>query len=380
MTKIYFEIGKLFISISGNDTIVNVMGEQFSHCRLDEKPPIIDLQIRFIHDIRDTDFKPEYFPLSGLISFNQNTFYKKTYQYTYVIKNLFTNNMPTEVYISDQGGSCITDTIIRKMRGIDKSYWRCESYMTYAFMWMVFAITFQKKERAFIHSGIIAIDGKATVFCGTGGCGKTSTSFKLLEKENTSFLAEDFGIIDKNGIAYYNPKRVTMYASDVRYGQKDLIAYRKKMSGRDDLVWRIEDLLKRNPIRKIDPYELLGEKRIARKAKIELFVFLVREERKDTICEDIEIDDLIYRITESSYRELKELFELLSNIHALGGKETTYPAIEELKAAHSEVIRSALQNSNFCICRVNRKGSPDDILNAISKWKTKNNCSYIKEI
>lgn len=365
----YWNIAGLNLCVTGPKEMVNRFSEQFLGCEINVKPDFTDIIIRVVSSLGECDFEPKYYSLSRSIQFNDNAFSKKTNKYIYVVKNLFLKDLTTEIDIVDKEVVGIMEGINRAKYGKDKSYWKCESYMNYGFMWMIFALSLQKKEKAFIHSSIAAIGGKAVTFCGTGGCGKTSTLFKLFERDDTAYLAEDFGILDKTGKAYFNPKKVAIYASDIKYGQRDLVAYRRKMSGRDDLIWRMDCALGTNPRRKANPRDVLGENRIEKEAKINLFVFLAREERVNTICENADIDEIVYRITESSYRELKELFELLSNIHAIGGRDIPYPSIDELKSVHSEVIRSALESSKFCLCRVNKNGTPNDILNAISKWK-----------
>lgn len=365
----YWNIAGLNICAIGSKEMVNRFSEQFLGCEINVKPDFIDIIIRIVSSLDECDFKPKYYSLSRSIQFNDKAFLKKTNQYIYVVKNLFLKDSITEIDIVDKEVIGIIEKIDRAKYGKDKSYWKCESYMNYGFMWMIFALSLQKKGKAFIHSSIVAIDKSAIAFCGTGGCGKTSTLFKLFERNDTSYLAEDFGILDENGIAYFNPKKIAIYASDIKYGQKDLVAYRRKMSGRDDLIWRMACGLGRNPRRKVNPQDVLGENRIEKEAKVSFFVFLAREECENTICEEANIDEIVYRITESSYRELKELFELLSNIHAIGGRNIPYPSIDELKLAHSEVIRCALENSKYCLCRVNKNASPDDILLAVSKWK-----------
>lgn len=371
--KRYWDIAGITICVSGYKEIVEQFGLQLLGCELEMEPRITDLRIRIVESTEECGFVPQYFSLSGSVRFNANSFSKKTNKYIYIIKNLFSQDDPTEVTIIDKENVGIMEGINRAKYGKVEAYWKCKSYMNYSFFWMVLALVLQKKNKVFLHSSIAIINGQAIVFCGTGGCGKTSTLFEMLEKEEALYLAEDFGIIDQNGLAYFNPKTVTMYASDVKYGQKDLVSYIERMSGRDNIIWKIDCALGKNPRRKINPKELLGATRIGNSAKVGLVVFLIREERNDTVCEELNKEDLIYRMTEATYRELKELFEILSNINALGGKSIPYPSIEELKLKHSEILRDAINNAKGCLCRVNRKNGPDEILRAIWKWSDKNN-------
>ncbi len=366
--KRYWNIAGIIIGVCGKKEMVAQFGQQFLGCELETKPVNVDLKIEVVSSIDEGKFQPTVFSLAESIKFNDNTFSKKMGQFTYIIKNLFEHNLPTEVIIVDSGTIDVMRGLNRIRYGKSEEYWKCESYMNYGFFWMIFAVVLQKNNKLFIHSSIAEINGNAIVLSGTSGCGKTSTLFKLFEKKEVSYLAEDFGVIDENGVAYFNPKKISIYASDVRYGQHDLVAYRKKMSGRDDIMWRMDCALKRNPRRKVNPKVLLGQQRVKKSADVNLIVFLVREERDNTICEHIDKEDLIYRITEASYRELKELYELLSNIQALKGKNCAYPTIEDLKQEHSAILCKALANSRGCLCRVSRKGTPNDILAAIRKW------------
>ena len=69
--------------------------------------------------------------------------------------------------------------------------------LSYSLFWYIFNISLLKKNKSFIHAGIYSNSSdEATIITGTGGCGKTSTLFKLLEDNKSKYISEDFGIIE----------------------------------------------------------------------------------------------------------------------------------------------------------------------------------------
>lgn len=60
--------------------------------------------------------------------------------------------------------------------------------------------------KAWLHAGAVAKNGNAYIFCGKGGCGKTSVVLNLI-REGYDYLSDDWLIVGE-GKAFPYPKRV----------------------------------------------------------------------------------------------------------------------------------------------------------------------------
>ncbi|MTI80461.1 MAG: hypothetical protein FH758_06180 [Firmicutes bacterium] len=364
-------VGPILIELEGSGELFKLIDKEFKVCEKSNQKELADLKIKILNPEQKISFDPKYYSLSGNIAFDNNSFLKVEKGYSYLVKNLFDFSSNTEVTISysekQNMVSLLKNILLSLPTGFsNKGIQIKNSIMSYTLFWYLFHIVLLKKNSTFIHSSITDKNSKGIVIAGTGGCGKTSTTFKLLENDTFKYLSEDFGIITIEGKAHYNPKFTSIYSSDVRYGQKHLVKYvDEKMSKSDKVLWNSYKTLGGNPIRKIAPVDLLGEEKLKDETLIEQVYFFARSNNDEIHIEEITNDELADRAVNASFRELNFLFELLANVHAVGYMDTQFPNLSEIKEKTKAIYKEAFKNAQKKLVYVPLKSTPDKIINKL---------------
>ena len=204
-------------------------------------PQINEVSKRIINDLNakkgnDTDrydicinvsndlgkYRPLIYPAKGSMNFNEKEYFVNYLSsINYVVSNLFNNDcINIEVNLKNRSLKTIINSFFQS-----KSVFQSNEILSYSLFWYVLHLKLLQKGKAFLHAGIFSSNNKASIIAGTGGCGKTSTLFKILEDKSTKYISEDFGIIDIESYSHYSPKPVSIYASDMEFGQKILHDY-----------------------------------------------------------------------------------------------------------------------------------------------------------
>ncbi len=367
----YYSIGPTNISIRGNNQLSSLIKEEFEPINVSNlKKKDIDLSITILDPAEKITFSPKYY--SGNWCFNERNIMLRGNRYDYLIENLFEFNKKTNLYISY--GKKEKD-LFRKLdvlttfinRDFNNTMERIKtSVMSYSLFWYVFHIVLLKKRAAFLHSGILDCDDKGVIFTGTGGCGKTSLTFKLLENYKFKFLSEDFGVVNSEGKAFFNPKFMAIYGTDVNYGQKDLVNFvDKKMNFVDTLQWKTYQYFGKNPRRKISPNEILSARRISKSTEIKFAYYLSRYDGDKIKLKNSKNEEFVERCSNAAFRELKQLYEMLTQIKAVSFKENDFPTLDILKEKTRKIYRDAFDNAEKKIIFVPKKASPQDIIEFI---------------
>ena len=375
MKKQNFKIGPAVIELSGDCGLYDEIAKELMPSKTKGSDSAADLQIKIFNSKKLIDFEGKYYSLSGGISFNDTDIMKKEKLYTYVIKNIFDSSKTSELLIYYDTNKSMLSTAKNSINAF-RSNNGCNTQesilrlniMNYSLMWYVLPLVLMKKEAAFIHSSIMQVNDKGLLMAGTGGCGKTSTSLKLLSEENVKYLSEDFGIIDKDGNAYFNPKNMSIYGSDVRYGQKELVDYvAKKMNKTDRFLWENSLRWGKNPMRKISPIDIFGEEKISAGAKLKDAYFIVRCECNKVSTKEISTEEFVERSMSASFRELKALYEVVKNAEAVSYKDNRLMNFKEIEDKIRGIYMGAFKGTNTMLIYVPLKCTPDEILSAINE-------------
>lgn len=373
--KSYYLISGIKIEFTGKGQLADLLRNEFEICMCRQTNQKTDLNIQIITIEQLKLFQPEVYSLSGKIGIGNNFYSVKEDGFTYLIKDLFDFSKVTELLIYPDSRIPFKKKLLELARtflgvsGYSNTMIHIKNQvMSYSLFWYMFQIVLLKKDCSFIHSSILECKGEGIIFTGTGGCGKTSLCFKLLSLNGTKYYAEDFGIINKNGETNLSPKKISVYASDVRYGQKDLVEYFKfKINKSDKLLWLFSKLIGRNPIRKISPDLLIRKEQIGTKTAIKKVYYLARSSRKDVCIKKIEKEQLVDRAIQASFRELKTIDEILRNIKAVWG-DSNFMTIQEIEAKSRLIYMNAFEHVELNIIYVPLKCSPEQILYALG-WK-----------
>lgn len=158
------------------------------------------------------------------------------------------------------------------------------------------------------------------------------------------YLSEDFGIISSDGKLYDMQKKAAIYQSDVKWGNPILVKALKTLPKSLQREWNWKTKTGKNPVHYFSPKELFGDD-IAPTSSLDKVFYLKRVMIKgNATSRPLDVDEIAERIKTASFRELKELYELLSNIRAVGGNDywDSYPTIQDLESLYLSIIKPVL--------------------------------------
>ena len=364
----FYNYAKLNICLQGKGVIFELLNKEFKYNEV-SKTLDIDLQIYALDKKDKIDFESKYY--SGLISFDNESFYKKDNLFDYYIKNLFSNNKCI-LYIKLVNNNTynIIKNLIKSILFFQKDslVQLKDSIMSYSLFWFLLHFILLKKQMAFLHSSIIEKNGEGTIFAGTGGCGKTSIAFKLIESSGYNYLNEDFGIIDFNSNAYYNPKDVSIYLSDIKFGNKFLIQTEKEMNILSKIGWNLKKIMSSNPRIIINPLLVLGNNKLSKRAKIKRIFYLRRYDETKVKIHQITTEEMVIRCLYASSRELKNIYEIFNQIHSLSYKDSYFLSPSQIWDNTKRIYENCFSNISKYIVDIPRDYTPYQIFPILNKY------------
>ncbi len=359
MKNYYLEIAGIRIKIENTNEVSNAIIHDLDAKKTNNSNSSFELILRFDPDTF-SKYNPTVYSAKGSMNFNEDEFFVGYLSgIKYKVKNLFNENpVELDILVSKKN----IKTILKQLYNLNFSNRYKNIILSYSLFWYILHVILLKQQKAFLHAGVFSKNGKISVITGTGGCGKTSTLFKLLEEENSHYIAEDFGILDNKAETFYNPKPVSIYASDMEFGQKILKNYYNKFSFTEKALWDIKSkLLKKNPMIKALPKKVMDGK-IEQSGKINNILYFVRTNKLQLLVESIEVGSLVERVLDASMRELKTLNELVLLMRANAPKDYNIPSFEEIRKHTKEVYKQAFENTNNKIVYIPHKTKPDDLV------------------
>lgn len=248
------------------------------------------------------------------------------------------------------------------------------SVMSYSLFWFVIHCTLMKKDASFIHASTLERNGRAILLAGTGGCGKTSTTFRLLEDNSLKYryLSEDFSIVSQWGEVFLNPKTLSIYASDLRGDPSLLLKYANKhLSVLEKRLWlRACDGGHLNPMRKVPLSHVLEKEQLCVRAPIGAALFLSRGQYKSLTSQPIEVAEYAERCTDASFRELKTLCEIITQGRAVACDQVALPTIEKFRGILRKSYLKAFESAPCHLVAIPRETPPQDLAGfvAAGEW------------
>ena len=369
----YYQIAGINMSIQGKGAYTEALQNYFQTEEVSVPSDSVLLSVIVEDDPAKVAISAKYYSLSGKISFDNTAYCVQEQGFVYSVLNLFHDTEPVVLRVcctakknlSSQIGAFINPHGVG-LRCIEDRF--IDSIMNYSCFFYIFPVLLMRRNKVFVHCGIVENLGNAFVMCGTGGCGKTSTLMEFLSKEGYKYLAEDFGILSKDGRAYFMPKKMAIYQSDAKYKNPDVIKGLKKLPLTYRAHWKFFELCKRNPRYRFAPKELLGEERVAKEGMLNkvIYVSRVRENMLMTYS-SINMAELCTKIRHASFRELKQLSEILNNIRAVGDAEirNSYPELAQLEAKYEQLLKESLTGKSIGLLEVPLKANPRNIVDAM---------------
>lgn len=368
---------KRYISTIGPINIqLNGQGRVFGEiCKeLEAQPGVytdsqVDLEINLVPPEFLSSYGPTVFSAKENMNFNETSFYVGS-PVGNLVTDLFTRDKKCTVDVASKPVTWLNQTldIYKSVKGINPFQ---SSIMTYTLFWYVFHAVLLKKDCSFIHAGVVSYDGNATVIAGTGGAGKTSTLSKILEDERYQYLSEDFGVVGESGKVFYNPKFMSIYASDTWNNQAILINYlRRNLKGLRKLKWEVaRTLLRRNCMTKASARDVLGSHRICDESRVERVIYMVRTDTEHFKESTISAEELADRLTYVAFRETKRLSETIRLIKANAPVGYKYPSETELLRDTKSVYQRAFSQADRKLVLVPHKAVPDRVVGYLKQQK-----------
>ncbi|MBR2706496.1 MAG: hypothetical protein IKE74_04560 [Mogibacterium sp.] len=326
-------------------------------------------------------FDPDLFSLSGSISFNKEAYRIIKSNYLYTVKNLFASDKTTEVCftpVETKKNSIkrIHSSIIgSRISELGKYNAFVDDIANYSCLWYIFAMTLMKKRSLFVHCGMMSKNNRGLILTGTSGCGKTSTMMELITNSGYSYMAEDFGVLRFDGAMFDMQKKAAVYQSDIKWGNQYLKRAYSNLRLQLRINWEIKKLIGSNPHHFFKPAEIFASN-IMHESKVDTGFFLKRiPQNKALVCGNIDSQTFAERMKTASFRELKELYEILSNIRAVGGEEyyDYYPSIHELEKRYTSIANDALTGVECYEIAVPLNVDPVDTANSILSISERDN-------
>lgn len=187
---------------------------------------------------------------------------------------------------------------------------------------MILEYALLENHATFIHSAGVTKDGNAYIFPSWGGVGKTASVAKLIREEGYQLLGDDLVILKSDGTIYAFPKKFVLYAYH-RELFEDAMQSKKLVKGRlsrlvSKLIPTAKSFLRHCPFllswarrhnpqsKRVSPYEIFGEDKIAIFGCIKKFTWLERIDIEKT--KTVEID--AYKLASKSLMiTIHELFD-----------------------------------------------------------------------
>lgn len=375
-----YKIAKFLLKIKGNEE-ANELRDYFKENEVlntiehyDENHTIM---IEFVSDESEFEFSPRFYSLSGAIGFDNDHFMVKSGAYTYCVKNLFKKDKETQILISwgnvgrlKQAAYMVYNSVSPGRLDVhNKKEDRLNRIAHYGVLWYLIALSLLKQECVFVHSGVVEKKDEAVILAGSGGCGKTSTIMELLQREGWKYISEDFAIISAEGKVYNFPRKLAIYASDLRFGNIALNqGINNNLTFFERFKWYFFDKLGKDPLYHLRPSQVLGNNKLADSADISKVFFLTRISIGSFIArKDITDSELNKRICSSSFREIKEMFEIILNVQANGDAECAgcFPTIEDIYKNYEEILSKAFSKAEKGLILVPLNSAPNHIIERI---------------
>lgn len=359
MKNYYLDIAGIKVKIESTNNILNQIAIDLDALESNEENLHFDILLRFNEEELNS-YKAAIYSAKKTMNFNRSEFFVGYFNgLRYRVKNLFNDNA-VEINITTDNKNL--KTLLSQLYNFDFSDRSKSLILSYSIFWYIFHMVLIKKQKAFLHSGVFSKNGQATVIAGTGGCGKTSTLFKILEDNKTKYIAEDFGIIDDNAMVYYNPKPVSIYASDMEFGQKVLQDYHNKFTYKEKIVWDFKvQFLNKNPMVQVSPKKVMSDK-VDEQSKVTNVLYFIRNNHQNITLEKVCIKELSERVLDASMRELKPLNELLLLMRANAPLEYKVPSFEDIRVETDKIYQSAFKHTNNMIVNIPYKTKPYELV------------------
>ena len=348
-------IGPININIDSSSSKKNIFIDELWDTTFEDP----DLTIRLVPNRDSIDFSPAYSIAKGFIQFGENS-YLVNKPIPYMFSNAFDAHS-SELFITTQSSKIAKlVTLIRKMYLFENNSFS-RYIMNYSLFWSVIQLMLLKKNSSFFHASVLSCDNESIAITGTGGAGKTSILFSLLDDSKYTYQSEDFGIINTSGITYSSPKKLSIYRSDLQSGSL-LSTYFQNLNWHQNLRWNVsQKIFKRDPMIKAKVVDVLGE-RVTHQSQLKTIIFIARITDEAIRHAHINSQEMAHRVASASIREFKQQTEILQLISANKPKNYEYPTSNQLFDKMVNIYLQAFKDVDCVLLEVPYYLSSQDIV------------------
>lgn len=355
-------------SISGDNKYAKKLKEYFYEAEEKLSEPV-SIIINVCNSAKELAFseKPRFYAEGKGLQINNTSFITSCGRLQYRVDNLFVENKPTYIWLFYHERHGLRKIVRNILTNIDPYMIGRESEedrfivdtLNYSAFWWILALVFLKYDRAFVHSGMAVKDGKGIALSGVGGSGKTSAVSEMLN-EGWKYIAEDFGVVSTDGMIWEIPKRGAISAEDVSYGSFRLTKLIDNLPLWQKLRWNYFTKKNKNPLIAPSLEALYGKENISKNAKLWKIVCIARCSKEMIIEKNVSVEDMAIRIRGASFRVIREMYNILHNLHAVADEECRYnfPMMSVIEERYCEIIEKALENVEFSVVEVPLKINP----------------------
>lgn len=364
---ITYKLAGVPTSITGQNKFAKKLQEYFREAEMELLEPV-SIIINVCDSTKEMAFDegPRFYAEGKGLQVNDVGFIAHAGRLQYRVDNLFVENEPVRVWLyynERHGWRRVAKTFLTNINpymigreGEEERF--IVDTLDYNALWWILALALLKYERAFVHSGMATKKGMGVACVGTGGCGKTSAVSEML-KEGWKYIAEDFGVICADGSIWQIPKRGAISAEDVSYGSELLVTLIDQLPMWEKVRWNYYTKKGANPI-VAPPLEKIYGKNIAKSAKLWKLVCVVRSSNEMLMEKKVSVDEMAVHIMGASFRVIREMYNVLHNIHAVADEtcRENFPLMLEIENRYCDIIRRALTNVEYSVLEVPLKVNP----------------------
>lgn len=256
----------------------------------------------------------------------------------------------------------IGDLVRRLIKG---AFWAedYEAALSYQGLWGLLSLALIHYDHAFLHAGsVVSPDNRSVVLIGAGGSGKTSSTLSLVEQYGYRYQAEDFAIVSKQGRTYLSPRPLSIYASDIAWGNRLLGAYKARFSDWEKVVWGANVLRGRNPMKRAPIADVFSDEQMVSAAELKAAFFIRRSMGDDFATENISPEFLTEYAIGASMREMRGMYEPIMQAKAALGIDAPLAFnIEKVMTRIREVYQEAFRGVSCTLITAPPSATPSDI-------------------
>jgi len=357
----YYKLGHLLILIKGADVVLPYLFDELKAIEISptENPDII-------FDFKKVNDNIENGIIASPLIVSEKEIIVKGSGFKYKIEEI---NQLFYVHIN-------SDDIIGRAQSFPKLYrarnWNYllpEEILAKNFMYDIFDYVTQlknvNKNQSYMHASSFFKNGKAIAMVAWGGIGKTTSMLKLVTEDGWHFLSDDLGLIDSDGYIYRTPKKMQIYAYNVE-GQpflKKLLL--KDRNWIDRANWWYKK--KRNGIkgarRRVAADNLFNMEPSEQKVKLTDVFFLERVKSDRFMLEDISIDSLASRASNTVMSEINPFHKIETALHTVQDK-SILPNYSKLLEQTKAILQAGFSNANVIkLIKIPQNADPDALAN-----------------